>query len=124
MSNNYSKEIDDVIKQYFDGIYYGNVELLRKVFHPQALLSGDVKGQPYFKTVPEYLDIVKNRKSPHALGEPFQMTIRSIEQIGAIASARLFSPMLGFRYYDFLALTKTDDQWMIMNKLFTHNEEF
>jgi hypothetical protein len=118
-----AQEIERVIGNYFEGIYYGNTELLKKVFHPQALLIGDVKGNPYFKTVSEYLDVVKNRKSPYALGEMLQMKIRSVEQVGAIAYARLVCPMLGFNYYDFLALQKNEDGWVVMSKLFTHSEE-
>src|SRR5262249_50003502 len=47
-------------KVYFPGIYEGDVVLLRTIYHPGTLLFGDVKGQPYAKTLDTYLDGVKN----------------------------------------------------------------
>jgi hypothetical protein len=122
MNEQTTAEIEATIKQYFEGIYYGNVQILQQIFHPRALLIGEVKGQPYFKTVDEYLSIVQNRKSPHASGEAFKMKIISIERVGAVAYARLHCPMLGYNYYDFIALCQLADRWLIMNKLFTHQD--
>jgi hypothetical protein len=53
-----------VLSNYFKGIFNGDVKLLRSVFHSQALVGGDVNGQPYTKTLDQYLEGVKNRKSP------------------------------------------------------------
>src|SRR5688500_464969 len=45
---------------YFKGIYEGKLELLDQIYYKGTLLFGDVKGQPYFKTLEQYLDAVKN----------------------------------------------------------------
>ena len=37
--------------RYFKGIYEGDMALLNTVYHPGTLLFGDVKGQPYAKTL-------------------------------------------------------------------------
>lgn len=115
-----AQEIQSVIKQYFDGIFCGKTDLLQEVFHPQALLYGDIEGRPYFKTLGEYIEGVKNRQSPHALGEAFRMKVLSIEVLGRVAYVRLHCPMLKFNYYDYLALNESDGRWRIVNKLFTH----
>ena len=112
--------ISAVLSNYFSGIFNGDVALLRSIFHPQTLVSGDVNGQPYFKTLDQYLEGVKNRKSPHALDEPFKMEIVSIEIINAIAVAKVHIPMFEFNYYDLLSLSKIDGQWVIVNKLLTN----
>jgi len=42
---------------YFKGIMKGDVDLLSQVMNTGTLLFGDVKGQPYAKTLVEYLDV-------------------------------------------------------------------
>jgi len=121
--NNYSDNaaaIAAVLSNYFNGIFNGDVELLRSTFHPQALLTGDVNGQPYFKTADQYLEGVKNRKSPHELNETFSMEILSIEIINSIAVVKARLPMFEFNYYDLLSLNKINGEWVIINKLLTN----
>ncbi len=109
-----------VLSNYFQGVYRGNVELLRSVFHPQTLVAGDVNGQAYFKSLDEYLEGVKNRKSPLELNESFRMEILSIEIINSIAIAKVRLPMFEFNYYDLLSLNKVNGEWVIVNKLLTN----
>lgn len=112
--------ISALMDDYFNGIYYGDTEKMRSVFHPQALLFADLNGQPYLKTIDEYLDVVQTRKSPEATGEAFRMKVLSVEILNDVAYARLHVPVLGNNYYDFIALSKIDGKWLIVNKLFTH----
>lgn len=122
MYDKYSNEIKATISDYFQGIYNGDSDKLENAFHLQALLFGDIKGEPYFKTVTDYIDGVKSRKSPNDLGEDFKMEILSIEIMGNMATVKAHVPMLGFNYYDFLSLNKINGDWKIVNKLFTHVE--
>jgi hypothetical protein len=69
-------EVARIIDAYFDALFNGDVERLRGTFHPRAILSGEVKGAPYHKTVDEYLSAVANRQSPRALGEPYFLMCR------------------------------------------------
>jgi hypothetical protein len=117
---NQHPEILGVLKNYFDGIYHGDIELLRTAFHPQAILFGEIKGAPYYKTLDDYLRAVADRKSPHALGEAYRMNPVSIEVLGNIAFAKTHCVMLGFNYYDFLSLLLLEGRWVITSKLFTH----
>lgn len=121
--NNYTDNaaaVTAVLSNYLNGVFNGDVDLLRSAFHPQALVAGDVNGLPYFKTLDQYLDGVKNRKSPFELGEKFRMEILSIEIINMIAVAKLRLPMFEFNYYDLLSLTKVNGEWVIVNKLLTN----
>jgi len=122
MYNKFSNEIKTVVSRYFQGIYNGDSDKLENAFHPQALLFGDIKGEPYFKTVTDYIDGVKSRRSPNDLGEDFKMEILAIEIMGNMATVKTHSPMLGFNYYDFLSLSLVRGEWKIVNKLFTHVE--
>ncbi|KRB59642.1 hypothetical protein ASD98_00530 [Flavobacterium sp. Root186] len=104
---------------YFKGIYEGDEILLGSIFQPGALLFGDIKGQPYFKTVDLYLDGVKNRQSPKDSGKPFKGEILHISVVNSIAVAELNVKMYDFNYRDFLSFHKINGKWLIVNKLLT-----
>jgi hypothetical protein len=112
--------IASVLSSYFNGVFNGDTALLKKIFHPKAVVAGDVNGVPYFKTIDEYLAGVGSRKSPHELNETFRMEILSIEIINSIAIAKVHLPIFDFNYYDLLSLSKTDQGWVIVNKLLTN----
>ena len=111
--------ITATLNNYFKAIYEGDTVLLSTTFYPGTLLFGDVKGQPYFKTLPEYLDGVKNRQSPKDSGKPFKGTIVSIEIINSIAIAKVSVQMYEFNYSELLSFHKIDNRWVIVNKMIT-----
>ncbi|WP_289659024.1 nuclear transport factor 2 family protein [Flavobacterium panacagri] len=111
--------IIDLLTNYFNGIYNGDVPLLQSVFHPQAIIGFDIKGDTHFKTINQYLEGVKNRKSPHELGEEFKMKILSLDIINNTAVAKVQVPIFEFDYYDLLSLIVVDGKWVISNKLAT-----
>ena len=122
-----SKEDSIVIRQgleefYFKGIYEGNLDTLKKILHPGTLLFGDVRGQPYAKTLDVYLDGVRNRQSPKDSGTPFKGSIISVDVINSIAVARVHVKMYTFNYDEFLSFHKIDNRWMIVNKMITDVE--
>jgi quinol monooxygenase YgiN len=102
---------------YFKGIYEGNVALLSTAYHPGTLLFGDVKGQPYAKNLPEYLDGVKNRQSPKDSGKPFKGEIRFIKVVNSIAIAEVTVTMYDFIYEEFLSFHKIEGKWLLVNKM-------
>jgi len=104
---------------YFDGIYEGNVDTLRNIFNPGTLLFGDVNGQPYAKTLDQYLDGVAHRQSPKDSGKPFKGTIISIDVINSIAIAKVHVKMYEFNYDELLSFHKIYNRWMIVNKMIT-----
>jgi len=48
------------------------------------------------------------------------MKIIGVDIMGKIAMAKLHVPMLGYNYYDYLSLTKIENEWKIVAKIFTH----
>ena len=104
---------------YFKGIHEGNINALEQIFYPGTLLFGDVKGQPYAKTLAQYLDAVKNRKSPRDSGQPFKGEVISVDVINSIAVAKVHVKMYDFNYYDLLSFHKIDNRWLIVNKMFS-----
>jgi len=108
---------------YFQGIYTGDLAILNQVFHPGTLLFGDIKGQPYAKTLDQYLDGVKNRQSPKDSGKPFQGEILNIKVVNSIAFAEVKVKMYDFLYHDLLSFHKIDGKWLIVNKMLTDTAE-
>lgn len=103
--------------RYFKGIYEGDIALLSTVYHPGTLLFGDVKGQPYAKNLPQYLDGVKNRQSPKESGKLFKGEILSIKVVNSIAVAEVRVRMYDFVYHEFLSFHKIDGKWFLVNKM-------
>jgi hypothetical protein len=107
-----------VLADYFNGLYTGDTALLRSVFHPGAALFADLNGQPYHKSLDDYLEGVENRESPEELGEPYQMKVLSVDVTHNIATAKVHVPARGMNYTNYLALVKRDGRWIIVNKIF------
>lgn len=105
--------------KYFKGIYEGDVQLLASIYYRGTLLFGDVEGQPYAKTLDQYLKGVENRQSVKASGKPFKGTIISIDVVNSIAVANVHVKMFDFNYKEFLSFHKIDDRWLIVNKMLT-----
>jgi hypothetical protein len=108
---------------YFKGIYEGNLELLNQIYNKGTLLFGDVKGQPYAKTLDQYLDGVKNRQSPKDSGKPFHGEIISIKLVNSIAIAEVKVKMYDFNYHEFLSFHKLNGKWLLVNKMISDTNE-
>jgi len=102
---------------YFKGIYEGDVNKLNPVYYNGTLLFGDVKGQPYAKTLAEYLDGVAHRQSPKDSGKPFKGEIIDIRVINSIAVAEVKVKMYDFNYHELLSFHQIDGKWLIVNKM-------
>ncbi|MBO9203489.1 MULTISPECIES: nuclear transport factor 2 family protein [Niastella] len=104
-------------KLYFKGIYEGDLDLLKQVYYKGTLLFGDVKGQPYAKTLDEYLTGVANRQSPKNSGKPFKGEVLSVRVTNSIAVAEVKVIMYDFVYQEYLSFHKIDGQWLLVNKM-------
>lgn len=124
---NYSSDSAEITRiltdAYFNGIYEGKVDLLATTFYPGTLLFGDAAGKPYFKTLDQYLDGVRNRQSPKETGTPFKGEIISIEIINSIAVAKVHVKMYGFNYFELLSFHQLDGKWVIVNKMIADVEQ-
>ena len=114
------KDIAKAIENYyFNGLYEGDTNILSQIFYEGTLLFGDIKGQPYAKTLEQYLDGVKNRQSPKDSGKPFKGEIIKIKVVNSIAIAEVKIKMYDFLYHDILSFHKIDGKWLIVNKMLT-----
>jgi hypothetical protein len=108
---------------YFKGIYEGDLDTLSQVFNKGTLLFGDVKGEPYAKTLDQYLDGVKHRQSPKDSGKPFKGEILNLKVVNSIAIAEVRVKMYDFIYHEFLSFHKLNGRWLIVNKMISDVKE-
>ncbi len=108
---------------YFKGIYEGDLDVLSQAFNTGTLLFGDVKGQPYAKTLDQYMDGVKHRQSPKDSGKPFKGKILNIKVVNSIALVEVRVKMYDFIYHEFLSFHKLNGKWLIVNKMISDVNE-
>jgi hypothetical protein len=112
------KDVLDVVEKYLGGIYRGNVEDLREVFHDNARVEDVITGTFRSRSAAEYIQAVASRQSPFSAGEKFTMTPMSIEVLGDMAVVTADLRFLGNHFFNVLSLLRDDGRWVIAHKLF------
>ena len=77
--------ITQTVQLYFDGLYYRDLERLRKAFHSNAYLFGYLRGQPVHVSAEDWFKLVETRPVPAESGEEYDMRIVSTDVTGAVA---------------------------------------
>lgn len=113
------EQIAVLLQQYFDALYFCDVDLLQRVFHPQALYA-TADEQPFLhRTMAEYVPVVAARQSPASRGEPRKDHVESVEVAGENTALARVRCSIGERdFVDFLSLVRVDGQWRIIAKVF------
>lgn len=109
----------DQLGRYFDGLHRGDPETLASVFHADAVL----KAPGLRRALPDWLALVASRPRPEDRGDPFDYRVLSIEIVGDQAMAKVYCPLLGRRFIDFLGFLREDGIWRIVNKMYADQPE-
>lgn len=108
-----------VLKDYFDGLYRSDTQILRRVFHPAALYASATNGVLLTLRMDEYFPIVDKRPSPASRSEGRTDRILAIEFVGPVtALARVECSILPKHFTDLLTLILVDGRWQIISKVF------
>jgi len=112
--------VRQVIQQYIDGSYKGDVKALKKVFHPNALMAGYLQGQLVIGTPEPFFADIEKHPSMVGSGAPYKAEIKSIDVAGQIASVILVE--MGFfgvmSFTNYFHLLKERGEWKIISKTF------
>jgi hypothetical protein len=108
----------ELAHKYLRGVYEGNTEALREVFHSDARVEDMVSGSFRSRSADQYIQAVASRQSPMAAGEAFTMTPLSIQVLGDLATVTAELRFLGNHFYNVLSLLRCDGGWLITHKLF------
>lgn len=119
MSTAYA-ELVQAMQLYFDGFHDGDVETLKRVFHPGCHLISGTGGSLADDPMDAVYARVRGRTSPAANGQARYDRILSIDLAGpetALVTCRIaIAPKL---FTDYLNFVKLDDQWRIVSKVYT-----
>ena len=116
MSDN--SAIEKIVEDYFLGMYEGDVERLRRIFHAECRLYGERKGQKSDFAVEGFFRYVADSPVPKDTGEPYEMKIVSINRTGPVAVVHVEDLYQGGHFTDYLTAMETGDGWRIVNKAF------
>jgi hypothetical protein len=109
------------VQYYFDGMYNGDIELLKKAFHPDAFLFGYLRGDYMHFSAKDWFKVVKGRPAPSKEGEEYDMRVVSTDLTGEAATVKVADLYMGLRFTDYLTLSKIEGEWVIVNKAFHHD---
>jgi len=113
------QEVADALRIYFDGLYRSDTNLLRQVFHPQAIYACATEGKLLHLTMDEYFPVVDKRPAPASRGEQRSDRILSIEFAGPVTAVAKVNCAIGTKAFtDILTFVKLDGRWQIISKVF------
>ena len=118
--NDYAS-VRTVIENYINGSYTADVGLLKRCFHPDALMSGYYRGDLEIGSPQPFFDQLDSEPSSKSSGEDYQAEISFIHIAGGMASAGVVEDnLLGTNYVNHFHLLKIDDQWSIISKIYVN----
>lgn len=114
------KSIRETLEHYIEGLRTGDVDLLQKAFHPEAIMTGYLGPDPMVIPIQGLYDLVSDNEAPADGDAPFAAAIQSVDVTGSTATAVVTEQgYLGHDFQDSFQLLKLDGRWQIMAKLFT-----
>jgi hypothetical protein len=109
-----------VMERYIEAVFKADVDTLRGLFHPVAVMSGYL-GDKLLAGSPEpFLTDVGGRPSMEASGAPYTADILDIHASSLTAGLRLEETgFFGqFSFVNYFHLLKVDGEWKIISKTF------
>lgn len=121
-------DITAVLQEYFDALYFCDVDRLQRVFHARAIYATADETPLLYRTMEEYVPVVAARQSPSSRNEARRDHVDSIDLAGENTAFARVRCSIGSRdFVDFLTLVRSDGQWRIIAKVFQiierHQEE-
>lgn len=114
------KDVVNVINMYIEGTRTGNTDMIRKSFHPDALMSGYMGPKCLIGDITPFTNHVETSGKPAT--PPYQGHMISLDITGNIASAKVVEDDLyGMDFVNFFHLMSVDGEWKIVSKLFRHD---
>ena len=111
--------ITDTINLYVEGLHNGDIEILKKAFHPKAMMYGASQKAITIVEIEGLYGFVSANDPPSKTGEPHQCFITSIQHDGNAASVEMIEESAyGSDYTNYFQLLKIDGTWVIVSKTF------
>ena len=113
------REIELVLQDYFDALYFCDLNKLSKVFHPNAIYATADESSLLVRNMDDYFSVVEARESPASSKEQRKDYIESVEFAGEnTAFAKVKCSIANRDFVDFLTFVRTENTWKIISKVF------
>jgi len=117
--NNDLQDIKETIQLYIDGIHNGDTSLLKKAFHPQAMMYGTSPNNITIIPIEGLYSFVETCTPPVKSGDPHRCSVISIKQSGNMAAVEMTEEeTFGHNYVNYFQLLKIEEQWIIVSKIY------
>jgi hypothetical protein len=115
--------IEQVIRNYLEGMIYGQYDKLRSAMHPQCNVAGHVEGKYDFLPREEFIKALADYPVEKP-GTPITSSIVTLDISGDTAAAKITDDCFGTTFTDYLTFIKDSGQWQIVAKAFyDHNSK-
>lgn len=112
-------EIHCLLGEYFDALYFCDLEKLDRVFHPRAIYATADEQSLLYRDMPTYREVIANRASPASRGELRKDFIDAIDVAGGNTALARVRCSIGDRdFVDFLSIVRSDGEWRVVAKIF------
>ncbi|WP_353062376.1 nuclear transport factor 2 family protein [Tunturibacter psychrotolerans] len=113
------KEVADAVQVYLDMLYTGDADRVDQVFHERCQLCTIESGAPLFRSVAEYREILRGRKSPSQMGAPREEHLVAIDLSSPTqAMVKVQMRINQSVFSDYLTLLKLEREWRIVAKTY------
>ena len=110
--------ITKLLDDYFDVLYFQDMDLFDKVFHQDCVLYSAQGGTLSVRPYAPYREAVANRQAPSQTGDARADVVLMFDQISptlALVKAQL--ELFGGVMQDYLNIVFLDGQWWVMAKM-------
>lgn len=111
-------EIEQTIRNYFQGYLRAEPETLLKAFHHNAKLQSTENGALGETQILEWLQNIRERKEKGDIRKA-DAQILGIDVSGEAAVVKTKLIFTQFSFTDYLSLLRLNDGWIIVNKIYT-----
>lgn len=123
MNDDFDKLVN-VLRDYFDLLYHGDTDIIKKIFTPEATVNSVSDGIITSINMDGFHDRITARKSPKSIGEKRYDKIKFIDiSSPTTAMAKVECVILNNNYTDYLSFIKVREKWLIISKVFHMNSD-
>ena len=111
------RAIEAVVRDYLEGMIYGQPERIAQAMHPLCMQAGHYHGKYEFFPRDDFIEALK-QETMLPPGTPFVSAIPFIDITGDIAVVKLTDDCFGSSFTDYLTLIRHEGRWQIVMKAF------
>lgn len=112
------EQIDELVEAYYQGMYAGDADLLRRVFDPSARICGFFADRFLNSDLEAFVQAMASGPTPLSLGQEKHLETIDVRRDGNVATAVVRDTVRGMTFVDHLALVRGTKGWKAVNKIY------